>query len=117
MSDMQVHISPLKVIDLQKLLDQDVQESAKLLAAAKEEGFFHLDFRQVDGCADMLRTVEEMYKFQNELFDLPQEQKLKYDIDNLSQMKLNGYERFYDLLCIRLMWIDISQREGILEVS
>ncbi|KAL9082734.1 MAG: hypothetical protein Q9165_008802 [Trypethelium subeluteriae] len=82
----------LKTIDLQSLLREDDHECTKLLQAVTKEGFFYLDFRQMDQGAAMLDTVERMFKFQEDLFNLPEDQKLKYDVDRLSFMKLNGYK-------------------------
>ncbi|KAL9073553.1 MAG: hypothetical protein Q9157_004700 [Trypethelium eluteriae] len=82
----------LKIIGLQNLLKEDKHEYTKLLQAVKEEGFFYLDFRQIDHGAAMLNTIERMFKFQEDLFNLPQDQKMNYDVDSLSYMKLNGYK-------------------------
>lgn len=90
MSELVIPISPLKVINIQRLLDEDTEECARLLVAAKEEGFFYLDFRQLEDNAAVLRTVDAVHNLQNELFDLPEDEKFQFDVDNLSPMKLNG---------------------------
>ncbi|KAI9685954.1 MAG: hypothetical protein M1820_010709 [Bogoriella megaspora] len=84
--------SLLKVVNLQALLDDDQQERDKLFAAVKDEGFFYLDFRHVEGSSIILELLEDMFRFQEELFSLPDDQKTKYDVDTLSYMKLNGYK-------------------------
>ena len=81
----------LKVVDLQNLLKQDEGEDEKIFQAVKEEGFFYLDFRRVDQSGAMLDMVERLFNFQESLFNLSVEEKMKYDVDILSHMKLNGY--------------------------
>lgn len=84
-------LASLQTIDLQKLLDNDPDEGSKLLTAAKEEGFFYLDYRQVPGNAQFLDMLKDMYAFQERLFQLSDEDKHRYDVDKLGYMKLNGY--------------------------
>lgn len=83
-------LASLQTIDLQKLLENDPDEGFKLLTAAKEEGFFYLDYHQVPGNAQFLDMLRDMYAFQERLFQLSEEDKRRYDVDKLGYMKLNG---------------------------
>ena len=83
-------IANLLTIDNKRLQDGDEKEAAKLIKAAKEDGVFYLDLRDERFTA-MRETVEEVYTFSKELFDLDEEKKMEYDIDRLGRYKLHGY--------------------------
>ncbi|KAF2203258.1 Clavaminate synthase-like protein [Delitschia confertaspora ATCC 74209] len=82
----------LKVIDIQKLQDQVATEYEKLLSAAKEEGFFYLDFSNMPDWLHFSNVVGGVYDLEKELFDLSEEEKLSFDVDKHGPMKLNGYK-------------------------
>ena len=77
-------------ISLQALLVQDPAGTAKLLDAAKQYGFFYLDFRTTPDSKAFLSLVDQIYRFEEQLFSLPQEQLMKYNVDEIGYMKLNG---------------------------
>lgn len=89
-ADFQHQIKGLPTIDLQALLVQEPAETAKLLDAAKQYGFFYLDFRMTPDSETFLSLVDQIYRFEEQLFSLPQEHLMKYDVDELGYMKLNG---------------------------
>lgn len=80
----------LYTINFQALLDNDSEERSNLLDAAQNQGFFYLDLTQTQDSAKLLGIVENVYSMQKKLFDLPLEEKLKYDVDNGGYMKING---------------------------
>lgn len=82
-------VASLQTINLQQLYDGDSREAEKLLSACVNEGFFYLDME--DGSAEIPQLVSEIFALDKELYDLDTEVKLRYDVDKLSDMKLNGY--------------------------
>ena len=80
----------LPVIDLQALLAREHLETARLLAAAQEYGFFYLDLRGIADSEKKLKLIEDVYAFEGKLFDSPPEELIKYDVDVIGNMKLNG---------------------------
>ena len=81
-------MAQLESISLAKLQKKDTQESGRLFNACCQDGIFYLDMS--DTSPKVLPAVDEIYRLQKELFNLPEESLLQYDIDNLSPMKLNG---------------------------
>ena len=77
-------------IDIGRLHDGDKEEAAKLLKAAKEDGLFYLDLED-QRFMGIIDTVDKVFALSKELFDLSEEEKMEYDIDKLSKLKLNGY--------------------------
>lgn len=84
--------SVLDVIDLKVLQEKDPHESARLLAAVKEKGFFYLDLRHIHDSQTVLGLAEKVYNLEEDLFNLSEDEKIKCDVDNMGYMKLNGYE-------------------------
>ncbi|MCJ1286662.1 hypothetical protein MMC26_006008 [Xylographa opegraphella] len=84
-------IAHMPIIDIGRLNDGDEEEAAKLFEAAKEDGIFYLNLqdRRFVGIID---TVDEVFDLATELFDLSDEEKMQYDVDKLSTLKLNGYK-------------------------
>lgn len=76
--------------DLQGLFDRDPAEATKLLDASKQYGFFYLDFRTISKSKTVLSLINQIYRFEEELFSLPQDYLMKYDVDEIGYMKLNG---------------------------
>lgn len=48
---------------------------------------------------NLLQVVDAMFQLDRELYDVPDEEKMAYDVDKLSELKLNGYvnKSDYDL--------------------
>jgi isopenicillin N synthase-like dioxygenase len=76
-------------VHLSKLLDGDAAESNILLNACRSDGFFYLNIDNIDD--DVFPVVDSMFQLDRELYDLPDEEKMAYDVDKLSELKLNGY--------------------------
>ena len=76
-------------IDIGRLYDGDKEEAAKLLEAAKEDGVFYLDLED-QRFMRVIDTVDKVFALSKELFDLSEDEKMEYDIDKLSKLKLNG---------------------------
>ncbi|KFY31661.1 hypothetical protein V494_07928, partial [Pseudogymnoascus sp. VKM F-4513 (FW-928)] len=84
--------SALVTINLQSLLDHSPTETYKLFTAAKDHGFFYLDFSTIADSARVRGLIDGIYAFQEQLFALGQEELLEYDVDKIGFMKLNGYK-------------------------
>ena len=86
---MSISIADLPTINYQELFQGNVREDQRLFEACKTWGFFYLDFRN-GSVKDVLKTVEEMYQLAEEIFDLPLETKLEYDVDKIGSSKTCG---------------------------
>ncbi|KKK15687.1 hypothetical protein ARAM_006617 [Aspergillus rambellii] len=84
--------APLKTIRLQGLRDGSLEEKRKLVAAAQEDGIFYLDFNDDLGELKVSDLIEGIYNFSKSLFALDLEEKMKYDVDKVGELKLNGYK-------------------------
>ena len=82
-------IAKLRVVDAKRLMEGDTNEAATLLEACRHDGFFHLDIRTAG--PEVSLCIERTYELEKKLYSLPYEEKMLYDIDNLSKLKLNGY--------------------------
>ena len=82
-------LARLQVISLRRLLDGDASEAEKLFMACKTSGFLYLDFE--DAGHGMEELVKGIFKLDEDLFRLPQDELLRYDVDILNSLKLNGY--------------------------
>ena len=80
----------LRTIHIGRLSDGDREEADNLSKAAQEDGFFYLDL-QASSFAEMLHAVDHVFCLSKELFGLRREEKMVYDVDKLSELKLNGY--------------------------
>lgn len=83
-------VAQLLTIDIGRLVEGDKQETAKLFKAAEEDGIFYLNF-QDRRFVDMIELVDGIFALSKELFDLSEEDKMQYDVDELGPLKLNGY--------------------------
>lgn len=61
----------------------------------------------------MLKDVDLCVSFAKELHDLPMEERLKYDIDELGPHKLNGYRYLHLRLALIDFGIGISRSGGM----
>ncbi|KAL2810767.1 hypothetical protein BJX63DRAFT_422859 [Aspergillus granulosus] len=82
--------APLLRLSLKKLMERDEVETRRLNTASEELGFFYLNLRDADQVSDMLADVEELFQIGLRVFDLPLEEKLKYDLS--SQSSYFGYK-------------------------
>lgn len=83
-------IAHLQTIHCGRLSDGDEDEAAKLFKAANVDGFFYVDL-QGSAFAALTEVIEDVFALSKALFGLSEEEKLRYDIDMLSKLKLNGY--------------------------
>ena len=83
-------VAQLPSIHIGRLHEGDAEEAAKLFKAACENGFFYLDFRG-STFTTMLDAADGVFSLAKDLFNLTEEEKLRYDIDKLGKLKLNGY--------------------------
>ncbi|KAK4506094.1 hypothetical protein PRZ48_004059 [Zasmidium cellare] len=81
--------APLLRISLAKLLAKDKEEIQRFERACEELGFFYLDLRGSGD--DLLIQADELFGVSQEVFDLPPEEKLKYDFEHLKVYY--GYKR------------------------
>lgn len=77
-------------IDLGRLRDDAQGEADKLFEACRERGIFYLDL-QDDRCSGILQTGQSILARSKNLFDLSEEDKLVYDVDNSGTSKMKGY--------------------------
>lgn len=78
-------------ISLDLLLGANDDEEARLLRACRDDGVFYLNLRGPDGVdGPLLRSSRDIYRVSKNLFHLPDAEKMRYDIDQHGQMKLNG---------------------------
>lgn len=77
-------------IHLGRLHEGNAEEATKLFKAACENGFFYLDFK-APLFVKILDAADDVFSLAKDIFDLTEEEKLRYDIDKLGKLKLNGY--------------------------
>ena len=81
-------VAQLEIIHFNRLQAGDEAESAKLFKACTGQGFFYLDLQDVEPA--VLEAIEQIYQLDEDLYNLPDEEKLRFDVDKLSPLKLNG---------------------------
>lgn len=75
-----VPTAPLLKLSLSKLQAHDPEEIARLTQACEDLGFFYLDLR---GTGDrVLEEASQLFDIAENLYDLPLEEKKKYDFMN-----------------------------------
>ena len=78
----------MKTISYHLLQRGDADEAAKLLKACCEDGLFYLDMEGT--VPNIQKAVEDIFTLERQLFALPEHEKIRFDIDQLSPRKLNG---------------------------
>lgn len=81
-------VARIRTINLSRLQTGDRKENESLFLAAKNDGFFYLDFRDHD--PKIRDVIDSIYALAKEFYDLPLEERLPYDVDKLSKIKING---------------------------
>ncbi|KAI8258385.1 2OG-Fe(II) oxygenase family oxidoreductase [Colletotrichum sp. SAR11_239] len=89
------NIADLVVLSYEGLLRGDDDESAKLLSACAEWGFFYLDLGP--GGQEILETVDQLFSVAKEYFARPLEEKLRDSHDDEGILKICG-QLPYDLM-------------------
>lgn len=85
-----VPTAPLLTLSFDKLQKNDSQEIKRLVRACEDLGFFYLDLR---GPGDrILNDADKLFKIGEELYDLPLEEKQKYDF--MHKNSYFGYKGF-----------------------
>ena len=82
-------VAHLHTINIGSLYEGDKEEAAKLFQAAREDGVFYLNL-QDRRFAGMVDTVDDIFALSKDLFNLSEEEKMKFDIDKLGKLKLDG---------------------------
>ena len=81
-----VPTAPLLRLSLKSLLSHDPSEIQRFIAACEDLGFFYLDLSGVPSGQSILKDADKLFGVGEELFELPLEEKKKYDF-----MKENSY--------------------------
>ncbi|KAF2097990.1 Clavaminate synthase-like protein [Rhizodiscina lignyota] len=85
-----VKTAPLVTLKLDRLIQSDVQEQARLYEASKALGFFYLDLRGCPEGESLLASADILFNVAKDVFELPVEKKLTYDF--AAQGKYFGYK-------------------------
>jgi isopenicillin N synthase-like dioxygenase len=89
-SENSLPLATLKTIYLQELRRGSTGEKEKLFAAAQDNGIFYLDFTEDLGEHRISDLIQNIYSLSQSLFDLDLDEKMQYDVDQISKLKLNG---------------------------
>ena len=84
-------LADLRTISLHDLQAGSVSEQNLLLRTCIEDGFFYLDLTHPN-FSSLLRDVDAVFKLANDLFTYSPEIKSLFDVDSLSELKVNGYK-------------------------
>ncbi len=85
-----VPTAPLLRLSLEKLQNNDPEEINRLIRACEDIGFFYLDLRGPGN--SILDDADKLFKIGEELYELPLEEKKKYDF--MHQNSYFGYKGF-----------------------
>lgn len=92
-------LAQIPIVKIARLDEGDSEEAAKLYRAAQEDGICYIDLR--DGAYDdLIEAVDNVLAFSKALFGLNEKEKMRYDVDKLSKLKLNGYPACIPVKCI-----------------
>jgi hypothetical protein len=79
----------IPMVDIGGIQDNNREETLKLFNAAKHNGIFYLDLHD-QRFGSILDAVDEIFNISKDLFSLSEEEKLRYDVDKISELKVNG---------------------------
>ncbi|KAE8373496.1 putative oxidoreductase [Aspergillus bertholletiae] len=85
-------VASLEVVNLVQLLQGSHDAAQRLVRAARRDGMFYLEIPEGNEPGSMGRLVQGIYAACEELFRLPLDDKMKLDVDQLSEYKTNGYK-------------------------
>ncbi|KAK5445207.1 hypothetical protein LTS15_010298 [Exophiala xenobiotica] len=85
-----VPTAPLLRLSLAKLIQRDADEVSRFVRACEDLGFFYLDLSGPGN--SLLADADQLFKTGEELFDLPLEEKKKYDF--MHKNSYFGYKGF-----------------------
>lgn len=80
----------LDTINYVELRNGSEVQAEKLFQVCKHHGIFYLDLTALQATEGLQTTVEEMYSLVGKLFDLPEVEKMQFDIDKNGTMKVCG---------------------------
>ncbi|KAK8070168.1 oxidoreductase- 2OG-Fe(II) oxygenase family [Apiospora phragmitis] len=84
-------VAKLRTISLLKLQAGSVSERNLLLQTCTEDGFFYLDLTHPSHSA-LQNDVESVFVLSKDLFNYPLDIKTLFDVDKVSDLKVNGYK-------------------------
>lgn len=84
-----VPTAPLLRLSLDKLLNNDTEESTRFYQVCKDLGFFYLDLRDTSIGESILKDADRLFDVGEQLFSLDLEEKEKYDFS--AQHSYYGY--------------------------
>ena len=82
-------MAELRTVSFSQLVEVDDVAMKELKDAATLQGFFYLDL-QGSQSYRILRDVDDFIENARKFYNMPLEDKLKYDIDKLGMHKLDG---------------------------
>ncbi|KAF3916730.1 hypothetical protein ABW20_dc0106922 [Dactylellina cionopaga] len=84
-------LADLRTVSLHKLQASSISEQNLLLQACIEDGFFCLDLTH-PGFSSLLSDVDAVFKLSKDVFNYPTDIKTLFDVDRVSDLKINGYK-------------------------
>lgn len=84
-------LADLRTISLYELQAGSVSEQNLLLLTCIEDGFFYLDLTHPK-FSSLLSDVDAVFKLAKDVFSYPPEIKSLFDVDSVSDLKVNGYK-------------------------
>ena len=84
-------LAALQTISLLELENGSISEHIALLGTCIEDGFFYLDLSHANH-SFILDSVSDVFDMSKKLFDYPSDVKDLFDVDKISDLKLNGYK-------------------------
>ena len=85
-----VPTAPIARISLSKILDNDPSESAAVLEACRNQGFFYLDLRSISQGENLIQESEDLLRLSYEVFGRPYDYKNEHAL--IKGVSLFGYK-------------------------
>lgn len=85
------NLASLRTISLHELEAGSTLAHQLLLQTCIEHGFFYLDLTHPD-FSSLLNCVESVFKLSEDLFNYADDIKNLFDVDKVSNLKVNGYK-------------------------
>lgn len=85
--------SALRAISLSGILADDSAQVANLLEACSTDGCFYLIVQESENdnpSCSTLRMADEVFKLAEELFELPLQEKLRWEMDKWGDLQIGG---------------------------
>jgi isopenicillin N synthase-like dioxygenase len=84
-------VAGIRTISLYELQTGSVTEQRLLLQTCMNDGFFYLDLTHPSH-SSLLENVDATFKLSKKIFDYSPEIKSLFDVDRISEFKVNGYK-------------------------